>query len=82
MDDNKNLPRPRRIFDDPEVKVFANDIEKALKRLRIRTQKYGTLKALATRRKYPAKTDRARRKRLIASKRFLRREKLKRIYER
>ena len=67
----------RRIYDNPEVKVWDGELNKALKVLKARSGAYGTMRVLRFRRDYPGKGDRRRAKAIMAqdrSKRMLEKE--------
>jgi hypothetical protein len=81
LDDEKEMPRLRRILDDPSVTIRGGDIETAIRILRLKVQLFGNHKVLNIRRKYPNSKDRRRIKDRKAGQRFLRNEKIRQVYK-
>ena len=64
-------------FDDPAVRVYPGQIDKAIRILKTRVGKYGTFKTLRNRTLFPKSSDRKRHKERIATKRVLKRKAVK-----
>ena len=58
-------------FDDPAVRVYPGQIDKAIRILKTRVGKYGTFKTLRNRTLFPKTSDRKRFKERMATKRAI-----------
>jgi ribosomal protein S21 len=81
-DERRKYPPIRKIRDLAEIIVRDNNIDYALMLLRKRTEQAGIFKVLNLRRRFPSTKDRSRAKRKRAAKKFIRNEKLRRMYGR
>jgi small subunit ribosomal protein S21 len=69
--------RPKKFHDAPEVRVYDDDINQAIRRLRRKVQLAGSFKALKLRERFPNRNDRRRWKHKRNLQRFRHAKKIK-----